>query len=34
MVRLRRFALVGVAIFLVAEMAAYLAVCNFMDSVD
>jgi putative flippase GtrA len=34
MARLRRFALVGVAVFLVAEVTAYLAVCNFMDSVD
>jgi hypothetical protein len=34
MVRLRRVALVGVAIFLVMEITAYAAVCSFMDSVD
>lgn len=34
MSRLRRFLLVGVAVVLVVEATAYLAVCNFMESVE
>lgn len=34
MTRLRRAALMGVAIVLVMEFTAYLAVCQFMDSTD
>lgn len=34
MSRMRRFALVAVAVVLVVEVTAYLAVCNVMDSVE
>lgn len=34
MTRLRRIALVGIAVVLVVEMTAYLAVSGFMDSVE
>lgn len=34
MTKLRRIVLVGVAVVLVIEMTAYLAVSGFMDSVE
>lgn len=34
MTKLRRIALIGIAAVLVMEMTAYLALSNFMDSVE
>lgn len=34
MAKLRRAALVGVAVFLVVEMTIYLSICGFMESVE
>ena len=34
MTRLRRLALIGVAVVLVVEFTVYCAVCGFMDSLE